>query len=142
MPAVTCIVRQDTKERSEPFPTQTRYCEKEPSGSLPMDYPKKILILYASAGHGHEKAAKAILEACRESGATNVRAVDTLSLASRFFGSLYRQTYLLQIKYAPWLWGAFYYTVDVGWVYAVMRRMRRLMNGLTAKRLEQLIVEE
>ena len=82
-----------------------------------MDPSKKILILYASAGHGHEKAAKAILEACRELHGMNAQIVDTISLANPFLGNLYRQSYLLQIRYMPWLWGIFYYACDVSWVY-------------------------
>lgn len=107
-----------------------------------MDSSKKILILYASAGHGHEKAAKAILEACRELPGVSAQAVDTIGLASPFFGNLYRQSYLLQIRYVPWLWGIFYYACDVGWVYAVIRWVRRAMNAILASRLERLILEE
>ena len=107
-----------------------------------MDPSKKILILYASAGHGHEKAAKAILEACRELPGVNAQIVDTISLASLFFGNLYRQSYLLQIHYVPWLWGIFYFVCDVSWVYGVIRRVRRAMNAVLAGRLERLILEE
>lgn len=107
-----------------------------------MDHSKKILILYASAGHGHEKAAKAILEACRELRFENAQAVDTISLVPPFFGNLYRQTYLFMIQYVPWLWGIFYYLLDVNWVYAVMRWVRRLLNASTAGRLEQFILKE
>ena len=106
-----------------------------------MDHSKKILILYASAGHGHEKAAKAVLEACLESGFGAV-AVDTISLAPGFFGKLYREVYLVQIKYVPWLWGVFYYSFDVGLVYKLIRWVRRLMNFMTSERLERLILDE
>ncbi len=106
-----------------------------------MGHTKRILILYASAGHGHEKAAEAVLEACRESGA-EAHAVDTLRLAPGFFGNFYRQTYLVQIKYMPWLWGVFYYSFDVSRVYAVMRWIRRFVNSMTSKRLEKLILDE
>ena len=109
-----------------------------------MDHPKKVLILYASAGHGHEKAAKAIYEACQELPGEPITAkiADTILLASSFYGNLYRQSYLMQIKYTPWLWGIFYYSLDQDWIYGWMRWLRRLLNSVTARRLERLIIEE
>ena len=73
-----------------------------------MDHQKKVLILYASAGHGHEKAARAILEATQESSPGQVIGVfDTLEIIPPFWGHLYRKIYYNQIKYTPWLWGFF-----------------------------------
>ena len=105
-----------------------------------MDHPKKILILYASAGHGHEKAAKAIDEACRESPAANIQILDTLAL--NLVGYLYRQTYLVQIKYTPWLWGMFYNSLNLKWIYNVARILRRFFNAMTARDLESLLLKE
>ncbi len=106
-----------------------------------MDHSKKILILYASAGHGHEKAAKGLKEAF-EGLADGVEAeeLDTLSLATPFFGNLYRQMYLLQIKYIPWMWGIFYYSFDVPWIYFFIKRVRRILNSVTARNLEKFLI--
>ena len=70
-----------------------------------MDRPKKILVLYASAGHGHEKAAKAVAEACRAlSGAPDaVKIIDTIQWAPAFYGNFYRRSYLTLIQHTPWL---------------------------------------
>ncbi len=108
-----------------------------------MDHPKKILIFYASAGHGHEKAARAALEAVREMyPAASAEAVDAISLMPPFFGEGYRQTYLLQIKYVPWLWGIFYYSFDIPWVYSIMRIIRRLMNSAISGGLVKMIEKQ
>ena len=108
-----------------------------------MDTPRKILIFYASAGHGHEKAAKAVLEAVQEKYPdSQSKAVDVISLMPPFFGEVYRQTYLLQIKYAPWLWGVFYYSFDVPWIYFFMRGIRRVMNSANSRNLERLVANE
>lgn len=97
---------------------------------------KKILIVYASAGHGHEKAAKAIHEAC------GGELIDTIRLAPGFFGALYRDVYLFQIKHLPWLWGFFYYSLDLSWVYFFMKYIRRLLNACTMQALERRLIEE
>ncbi len=112
-------------------------------GSGGMDTPKKILIFYASAGHGHEKAARAVLEAVRERyPSASSEVIDVIKLMPGFFGEAYRQTYLLQIKYVPWLWGIFYYSFDVPWIYFFMRFVRRVMNGANSGPFEKLITRE
>ena len=70
---------------------------------------KKILILHASAGHGHEKAARAVLEAISEKkDGVSVTLLDSLGLMRGTLGSGYRDFYLGIIRYAPWLWGFLY----------------------------------
>lgn len=108
-----------------------------------MDHPKKVLILFAGAGHGHQKAAEAVLEACK--GCPEqiaARVVDTLSLTPGFPGGFYKQIYFFQIRYVPWLWGFFYYSIDMRWLYSVVKGARRVLNGLMARRLERLLIEE
>lgn len=108
-----------------------------------MDTAKKVLILYASAGHGHEKAAQAVLEAFAGSEKDwSARAVDTLSLGSSSFSCFYRNVYMFQIKYAPWLWGMFYYSFDVPFIYFFMKIVRRILNSWMARDLERLLLSE
>lgn len=108
-----------------------------------MDHPKKVLILYASAGHGHEKAAKAILEECGGSGSKiEAEAFDTLDIIPPFWGRLYKQVYYSQIKHAPWLWGFFYYSMDVPAVYWWIRWLRRIINSTAGKPLHRFISKE
>ncbi|MBI3252168.1 MAG: hypothetical protein HYZ52_02455 [Candidatus Omnitrophica bacterium] len=108
-----------------------------------MDHPKKILILYASAGYGHKKAAKAIEEAYRKKGRHAVRCVDVLTITTSIFGQGYERTYLFLIRHFPWLWGFFYYLTDVRWVYlAVIKPLRRAVNAFVGGRLARLIFEE
>ncbi len=103
----------------------------------------KILILHASAGHGHQKAAMAIEEACREFyPAADIRVKDTLEFTSSFFGNFYKEFYLFQIKYIPWLWGVFYYSLDIPLVYSLMKPIRRLMNAMSFGRLADYMIAE
>ncbi len=103
--------------------------------------PKKVLILYASAGHGHEKAARALQEAYASRGCT-VKMADALELVPSFFGANYKKTYLWLIQKAPWLWGFFYYLTDIPWTTLLTRPSRRLVNTLMARKLERWVLEE
>lgn len=108
-----------------------------------MDHPKITLIVYASAGLGHEKAAKAIGEAYRKfHPSVEVKVQDSLALSAGFFGALYRQIYYWQIQYAPWLWAIFYYSTDHKLTYFFIRQLRRVLNGLMARPLEKYFIKE
>ncbi|MGH7198651.1 MAG: MGDG synthase family glycosyltransferase [Candidatus Omnitrophota bacterium] len=108
-----------------------------------MDHPKKVVLLYASAGHGHEKAAKAVLEAFEGmSGEKASGAYDTLEIIPPFWGSLYRLSYYFMIKHAPWLWGFFYYLTDLGFVHHLTRRLRRFVNSTAGRALERFVHKE
>lgn len=108
-----------------------------------MDTAKKILILHASAGHGHEKAAKAIEQACLDvMPASQVQLQDVLPLTVGIFGRGYKKTYLFLIQYFPWLWGFMYTLMDSPWLYFLIRPLRRCVNAWAAKRLENLVLEQ
>ena len=112
-------------------------------GSGTLDHPKKTLIVYASAGHGHEKAAKAVYEACRKfHPEIETKIQDSLSHAIGFSGDFYKQLYYWQIRHAPWLWALFYYSTDHPGVYFFIRTIRRILNGLLARPLEKYIAQE
>jgi processive 1,2-diacylglycerol beta-glucosyltransferase len=70
----------------------------------------RIAILHATAGSGHKSAALAIARAldALDPGA-QVRAVDTLVFASRFYRSTYAQSYNAMAQRAPRLWGGLYW---------------------------------
>lgn len=102
----------------------------------------KVLILYASAGHGHEKAARAVEAECRATGAYDVSMVDVLGLTSFGFGGHYRAFYFFMIRCIPWLWGFFYAVTDLSWVYSFVRPLRRLNNHFFARKLETLVSSE
>ena len=108
-----------------------------------MDNSKSVVILYASAGHGHQKAAQGILEAYREAAPDqHVRAFDTLLYAHTLFGELYKQSYYLMIKHAPWMWGLFYHSTDHAWIAPLVRLVRRIVNSLVTRKLENLLTSE
>ena len=69
----------------------------------------RIAILHATAGSGHKSAAVAIAHALAGLARdAQVREVDTLVFASRFYRSTYAQSYSAMAQRAPRLWGALY----------------------------------
>ena len=69
----------------------------------------KVLVLSASAGAGHVRAAEAVEKAFHELGAAReVRHVDTLDYTNKLFRHLYAKAYLDMVQSAP---------AALGWLY-------------------------
>ena len=74
-----------------------------------MGEPRRILVLSASAGAGHLRAAEAVESACRRLyPAAEVKNVDTLTLTPKPFRRVYGQGYLDFVNHAPNLLGILY----------------------------------
>jgi processive 1,2-diacylglycerol beta-glucosyltransferase len=83
----------------------------------------KILILSASAGAGHIRAAQAIEKAALELGAAReVLHLDTLEYTNKVFRNLYSKTYIDMVNHMPELLGWLYDYMDRPW----KRQKRRL----------------
>src|SRR5438445_5642660 len=75
--------------------------------------PPRILLLWASVGSGHKRAADAIELAIRHyAPGAYLRSVDVLSLATRPFRRCYGQMYIDFIDRAPAVLGYFYNLMD------------------------------
>ena len=69
----------------------------------------RLLLLSASAGAGHNRAAEAVHEWAREaSPGTQSEWVDSLKYTNRLFSKVYEKSYFWMASYAPDLWGAVY----------------------------------
>jgi processive 1,2-diacylglycerol beta-glucosyltransferase len=76
----------------------------------------RLLILSASAGAGHVRAAQAIERAAQAAGAAReVHHVDALQYTTKLFRRLYAQTYLDLVNQAPPLLGWLYDYLDTPW---------------------------
>ena len=77
---------------------------------------KKVLILSASAGAGHLRAAAAVERAVEEAGAAEeVRHVDTLEYTNKVFRHLYSKAYIEMVNKTPELLGWLYDALDKPW---------------------------
>jgi processive 1,2-diacylglycerol beta-glucosyltransferase len=104
---------------------------------------KKVLIIYASAGDGHKKAAEAIYKGFLESG-DDIHAIpiDSLNYTTRFFKFFYKRTYIVLIKKFPWAWGFFYRVLDNRFFFLLAAPFRMLTNYINSKRLREFLIEE
>jgi processive 1,2-diacylglycerol beta-glucosyltransferase len=76
----------------------------------------RVLILSASAGAGHLRAAEALKHAfIKLNAAREVRHVDTLDYTNKVFRHLYSQTYLEMVNSAPEMLGWLYDYLDRPW---------------------------
>ncbi|MDT5268557.1 MAG: processive 1,2-diacylglycerol beta-glucosyltransferase [Acidobacteriota bacterium] len=76
----------------------------------------KVLILSASAGAGHMRAADAIERAFRlMNAASEVKHVDTLQYTNKLFRHLYSKAYIDLVNKSPELLGWFYDQLDKPW---------------------------
>jgi processive 1,2-diacylglycerol beta-glucosyltransferase len=77
---------------------------------------KRILLLSASAGAGHIRAAQAIERAIKEIGAAEeVQHIDTLDYTNKIFRQLYSKAYIDMVNKAPELLGWLYDHLDKPW---------------------------
>src|SRR5690606_18862894 len=76
----------------------------------------RVLVLSASAGAGHIRAAQAVEKAFVELGAAReVRHVDTLQFTNKLFRSLYSKAYIELVNSAPDVLGWLYDSLDKPW---------------------------
>lgn len=73
----------------------------------------KILMLYASAGGGHKKAAEVVKSyLLSQNPSHDIRLVDTLKEVNQLADIFCCDGYQWVAKYAPWIFGAFYKAAD------------------------------
>ena len=77
---------------------------------------KKVLVLSASAGAGHMRAAEAVEGAIVEMGAAaEVRHIDTLQYTNKLFRHLYSKAYIEMVNKTPEVLGWLYDHLDKPW---------------------------
>ena len=103
----------------------------------------KILILHASAGHGHASAARAVENALLAANPeTKVSVHDALDFMPSFWGKFYRDIYFFLIKYTPWLWALLYNGHDFVVLSYLLYPLRRLFNFAVSRRLVDYVLAE
>ncbi len=102
----------------------------------------KILIVHASAGAGHQKAAEALAHGLKQSKDHDVLCLDALDFTSPFYKNIYRQTYTKLIAHVPWLWGAFFGLCDVPFLVPLVRLWRRFLNSINAGYFHEYLKKE
>lgn len=89
------------------------------------------MILYASAGNGHRRAAEALASVCeKDDRISEVRLVDALEYTNKVFHELYANLYIEAVKKAPLLWSLAFDDSDQPWKKDKARMLLHRINGL------------
>ncbi len=100
----------------------------------------KILVIYASAGAGHQKAAEAIYDGIKKYTKHDAKIVDVLDYTSA--KELYRQSYIQMVSKVPWLWAFSFSLIDIPWVQPLVHGVRRVYNTIIGQKLEKFLKTE
>jgi processive 1,2-diacylglycerol beta-glucosyltransferase len=102
----------------------------------------KILVIHATAGAGHKKAAEAVFHGLQNKGGCDVRFVDALEYTNPFFKKAYPGVYGFLVTRMPLVWGILFSFIDIPWMQGVVHAIRRLYNGFNARLLQQFLQQE
>lgn len=102
---------------------------------------KKVLIVYATAGSGHKKAAEAILLEAKKIY-PDARCVDMVDLMGPVMAKIYRDGYIFLIRRLPWLWGFLYFLSDTPALQLVNVTLRKTVNAFACRGFIALILKE
>jgi processive 1,2-diacylglycerol beta-glucosyltransferase len=108
---------------------------------MTVDDSKKILILYATAGSGHKKAAEAIFHKAK-SVYRNVRTADIVKYMPFLVRKLYSDGYTFVISHLPWLWAIMYRLSDTPRLSWINVGLRRLMDVMVCRSFVRFLLEE
>lgn len=120
--------------------TQQQLSTTDAITMIPENRGSKLVILSASSGSGHTRAAEALEVAAADiPGIASVRHIDVLEYASTLFGELYADLYKQMVSKTPSLWGWWYDKSDTPWKGETFRvtmerfQMKPLMECLKAE---------
>ena len=114
-----------------------------PEAPVPASAWPRIAVLHASAGTGHQSAARALAAAIvQQSPDAVVREVDTLVFASRLYRRTYAASYNAMAARAPALWGVLYHSWASAPVHRSTGPVRLAMDRLNLRRLVKVVERE
>lgn len=104
---------------------------------------KKVLVVYASAGAGHRRAAEAVYDYLKASrNDLEVVLVDILSFSSRSLRFFYNWGYSFLVHYATWLWGFFFWITEFKPTAGLSRKGALIVNYLTCRKFTSYLAKE
>lgn len=99
----------------------------------------RVLVLSASVGAGHVRAAQAVEKAFQQSqSVAEIRHIDTLDFTNQLFRKLYGQLYLDLVNKMPEVLGWIYDSLDKPWRY---ERRRLLLDRLNTRPFVKMLKE-
>ena len=104
----------------------------------------KILVIYATAGAGHRKAAEAVYQGLKSRGNIGAEFIlaDSLVYTTPLYKKLYSDTYTFLITKIPAAWGGIFAMLDWGWLQPLVRLIRRIQNTINGRKLAAYLKKE
>jgi processive 1,2-diacylglycerol beta-glucosyltransferase len=89
----------------------------------------RVLLLSASSGAGHVRAAQALESSFRARGDCTVEHVDTMRYVSKLFQNIYEKAYITMVQRAPGVMGMLYDSTDQPWQHETRRLALDRLNA-------------
>jgi processive 1,2-diacylglycerol beta-glucosyltransferase len=102
----------------------------------------KIIIVYASAGSGHAKAAEAVYDYLRLKPGLKVELLDVLKEANPFFRKAYTGLYSFAVIYFNWAWSICYWLTRLRPLSMVFRRINFIIDFLNTGSFSRKLISE
>ena len=101
-----------------------------------MNTKRRVLLLSASSGAGHVRAAQALEKAFLARGDCQVEHIDVIRHVSKLFRQIYEKTYISMVRRAPEMMGLLYDKTDRPW-----RNLRRrlALDRMNAQRMIRML---
>lgn len=103
--------------------------------------PRRVLLLSVSAGAGHGRAAEALAAVAAAEFGAQAQHWDVMDYVPAAFRKLYTDFYLRLVDKFPALWAQLYRITDETPPEATTARLRRAVERLNARRLQQAIAD-
>ena len=102
----------------------------------------KIVVVYASSGAGHQKAAEALFKVLKGRPDHKIHLIDSLDYTTPLFRLLYPRAYLFLIRHLPTVWGFFYDGLNFAFIGPILKALRRALNAMNGGALEAFFLSE
>lgn len=102
----------------------------------------RVLAIYATAGAGHRMAAEAVYHGLKTTPGIEPVLVDSLDHAHPYFKQFYSGSYTMLITKFSWLWGFFFWLLDLPFLRPIVMLCRRIYNSINAGKLHRFLEKE
>ena len=102
----------------------------------------KILVIHATVGAGHKKAAEALYHGLKEATSHRVLLADILDYTNPIYKRTYQNTYTFLVTKWPWVWALFFWLTDFVLFRPLVKLLRRMINHFNARPFEHFLEEE
>lgn len=103
----------------------------------------KIIIVYASAGAGHRKAAEALHRYFKDiKPAIDLTLIDVLKMSNPIFKYVYRYGYHFLVSHIMWLWGALFWLTSLKSLNPVIKPLSLFISRVNAAIFADFLVSE